>query len=98
MLVVTDAGDVGPRGCAMALEALFDRGVRLSRDLGRDHLEVHLVVTGWGLMALRTVARLGARVAKLGQRPLLARVALSAVETEQAEVLVLLGVTRRARE
>ena len=54
MLVVAGAFDVVPRGRLVAEKALAYFRLFLARDAHRDHFEVHHVMAGRRLMALRT--------------------------------------------
>lgn len=80
----------------MALETLIHACVRFTSDAGRDHLEVHHVVAGRCLMALGTVHRARRWVTELGNCPLVGRVALGAILTEQLEVAIVVRVASRA--
>ncbi len=55
MLVPAGSQDVVPRGRLVTLITLVDPRVWLTGDAGRDHLEVHHVVAGRSLMALRAI-------------------------------------------
>ena len=96
VLVPTNSLDVVPRGRLVAQVALVDFGVRLTGDLGRDHLKMHHVMARRRLMALSAV--LGGRrgVPKLRNRPLRRRMALGTILAEQFDVSILVGMAGRA--
>ena len=96
MLVPSHPLDVVPRSRLMAQVTLIDLGVRLTGDLGRDHLEMHHVVARRGLVALGAV--LGGRrgVPELRDRPLRRCVALGTVLAEKLEVPILVGMASGA--
>ena len=72
----------------MALVALLDGGMRLAGYLLGDHVEMHHVVTGRGLVALGAVQRGRGWMTKLRERPGGCGVAGCAVVAEQLEVAV----------
>ena len=92
VFVESNAFDVVPRSGLMAEEALTDLGFFHFRHAHRNHLEVHHVVAGRGLMALGAGLRDGRRMAEFRDRPLRRGVALRAVAAEQSDVSVL-GLT-----
>ncbi len=98
VLVEADAFDVVPRGGLVAQEALLHTRVRLSGYGHRNHSEVFHVMTRRRLMALSAVARNCGWMAKFRDGPLRCGVALRAVRTEQAKVLVPRAVAIRTIE
>lgn len=82
----------------MASIALLDIRVRLTGHLLRDHLEVHHVMAGRRLMALRAIERAGGRVAEFRNRPHRRRVTRGAVVTEQPKVAVVIPMACGAVE
>ena len=100
-LVVADTADVVLRRGLVAPVALIHLSyatalghlrILLARHLLRHHLEMHHVVTGWSLVALRATGRLRRGVLELGHGPLRRRVALRAVFAQQSHVPVFGGV------
>ena len=59
VFVEADAFDVVPRRRLMAEEALINLGLFDASGLHRNHLEVHHIMAGRGLMALRAGLRGG---------------------------------------
>ena len=98
MLVPSDALYVRPRRRLVAAKALSSVSVRLVRDALRDHFEVHHVVAGRSLVALRTVLRTWRRVLELRNRPRVGGVTISAAAPEKIEVPIVVAVTPGAIE
>ena len=82
MLVPAGAQDIVPRGSLVALKTLVDARMRFSGDTRGDHLKVHHIMTGRGLMALGTVRRVGGRMSKFGDGPSVRGMTLHTVLTE----------------
>ena len=98
VLVVADARNIRPGGRAVALEALLDFRVWFAGDLRGHHVEVHHVVTGRRLVALRAVSGLRGGMTKRRNRPHLRAMALRAVTSHESEVGVFVAVARGAVE
>ena len=82
MLVPADSFNVVPGRCLVAFVALIDLGMRFACNCGRDHLEVHHVMTRRSLVTLATIVRLGGGMLIFGNRPAIAGVAGGTIRAE----------------
>ena len=94
MLVPAGIFDVVPRRGLVALKTLVDARVRLAGDACGNHLEMHHVVAGRGLMTLGAVHRIGGRMSELGNGPTVGGMTLRTALAEQFEMTVVVGMTR----
>ncbi len=92
MFIPTGAFDVIPRGGLVALRTLVDSRVWLASDASRNHLEVHHVVAGRRLVALGAVHRIGGRMSKFREGPLVCGMTLCAILTKQFEMAIVVGM------
>lgn len=93
VFIPTNSPDIVPCRGLVTKITLADLGVFLSRDLHRDHLEVHHIMAGRGLVTLHTILGLGGGMAKLGDRPMHNRVARRAIFPKKAAMAILVIVT-----
>ena len=96
VLVIANAFDVVPGGRLVAQITLVDFGVRLTSDLGRDHLKMHHVMARRRLMALSAVLGCRRRMPKFRDRPFRRRVTLRTILAEELDVPILGGMASRA--
>ena len=82
----------------MTHKALIHFGVRLSRDRGRHHGEVHHVVARRRLMTLRAFGRACGWMNEFRDRPLSRGMALHAVGAEETPMSILARVAADALE
>lgn len=96
MFVPAHALDVVERVRSMAQEALVHLRVSLPGDALIHHLEMHHVVAGWRLMALRAVFGRRGGVQKPCESPTRGVVAAGAVAPKQFAVRIAIAMTTRA--
>ena len=82
----------------MTKKALIHFGVRLSREWGRHHGEVHHAVARRGFMTLRALRRARRRMRELSDGPLSGGMALHAVGPEKILMTVLCRMTADTAE
>ena len=82
----------------MASKALIHLGMFFAGHLHRNHLEMSHIVTGGGLMALRTFHRARGRMTIFRNTPLHRRMTGYAIDAEYLAVGILIRMASRAIE